>query len=245
MTWNETQTKELNADFAAKMQEPFHPNDLDWRIAHAVDYGELKVTAFAYVTNRAIMNRLDDIVGPLNWQSDISQINPVKGQDGFLSTISILDPITGDWVRKTDGADTSDIEPIKGGISGAGKRAGVSWGIGRYLYSLPDSTVVIHDRGIRYAKVKPRGGNGEVKINWSPPALPGFALPEERFHFHNMQEFLVENYKAEKHAELTAKVGFTYRNLGWLMGELKKIWGLDYYLTLAAYEAVYEALAAE
>ena len=42
--------------------------------------------------------------------------------------------IDGTWITKSDGADDSNIEGAKGGISDALKRAAVLFGIGRYLY---------------------------------------------------------------------------------------------------------------
>lgn len=242
MNWD----SDLDKTLRTAMEAPFHPNDLEWRQAHARMRGdELIVTAFAYVTNRAIMNRLDEVVGPMNWQSNVVQLDPIqeggKTFNGFLTTISIRNPETGEWVHKTDGADNSAVEPVKGGISGASKRAGVSWGIGRYLYELPDATVVIHPNGLRNDKVRPRGG-AEQWINWSPPALPAFALPDERFRFTNMQKYLVEHYDASKHGDMPVKVGYSYRRMEWLMSTLKTVWGKDYYLTLAAYEALFDTL---
>ncbi len=49
----------------------------------------------------------------------------------------IRDPVSGEWVEKQDGSGPTDMEPFKGGISGALKRAAVAWGIGRELYRYP------------------------------------------------------------------------------------------------------------
>ena len=77
-----------------------------------------------------------------------------------------------EWVCKWDGADETDIEKIKGGLSGAMKRAGVQWGIGRYLYNLDATWAVIGDKGQFSAKTK-----DGTWFKWSPPALPLWALP--------------------------------------------------------------------
>ena len=42
--------------------------------------------------------------------------------------------VKGTVITKSDGADDSNIEGAKGGISDSLKRAAVQWGIGRYLY---------------------------------------------------------------------------------------------------------------
>ena len=38
------------------------------------------------------------------------------------------------WVTKSDGAEDSTIEAVKGAYSDSFKRAAVKWGIARYLY---------------------------------------------------------------------------------------------------------------
>lgn len=53
-------------------------------------------------------------------------------------------------VTKWDGAEDSDIEPIKGGLSDSMKRAAYQWGIGRVLYSLDTVWVDIERRGRSY-----------------------------------------------------------------------------------------------
>ena len=40
--------------------------------------------------------------------------------------------------NKWDAAENTQVEAVKGGRSGAMKRAAVQWGIGRYLYNLEE-----------------------------------------------------------------------------------------------------------
>lgn len=102
---------------------------VSWRAQTVTKAGD-KALALAYIDARDVMNRLDDVCGPENWQSHIEET--AKGR--VLATISIR---IGDvWVAKCDGAGATDIEGDKGGISDALKRAAVQWGIGRYLYDL-------------------------------------------------------------------------------------------------------------
>ena len=54
------------------------------------------------------------------------------------------------FITKWDGAEDSDIEPIKGGLSDSMKRAAYQWGIGRVLYSLDTVWVDIERRGRSY-----------------------------------------------------------------------------------------------
>ena len=81
----------------------------------------------SYIDARDVMQRLDEVVGIDGWQDKYEWI----GQR-IICTLSVR--IGGEWVTKSDGADDSQIEGAKGGISDALKRAAVKFGIGRYLY---------------------------------------------------------------------------------------------------------------
>lgn len=108
----------------------FPPGDIDWRPGK-VSNDKTKAMALAYLDARAVMDRLDDVCGPENWQDSY-----VAGpQGGLICRLSIR--IDGEWVTKEDGAENTDVESVKGGLSDALKRAAVKWGVGRYLYSLP------------------------------------------------------------------------------------------------------------
>lgn len=97
-----------------------------WRIQDCKEYG---ATCVAYIDSRDVQNRLDDVVGPENWQSDYKDINgKVYG--------GIAIKIAGDWVWKWDCGSESNVEKEKGEASDAFKRAAVKWGVGRFLYDL-------------------------------------------------------------------------------------------------------------
>lgn len=118
----------------AKLREPFAADEIEWRIGQAgKSNGKPWARVLAYVTNRAIMDRLDDVCGPENWQNEY-RAGP---EGGIVCGISIR-VHRGEWVTKWDGAENTEIEGVKGGLSGAMKRAAVQWGIGRYLYDLPE-----------------------------------------------------------------------------------------------------------
>jgi len=109
---------------------PFEPGDIEFR-AGSTNGDKTKALALAYITSRAVMDRLDQVVGPENWR-DQYRAGP---SGGVLCGISIR--INDEWVCKYDGAENTAFEAVKGGLSDAFKRAAVKWGIGRYLYSLP------------------------------------------------------------------------------------------------------------
>lgn len=160
-----------------RLQAPFPADDIEWRAQRSgIKNGSGWVSAIAYINNRAVQDRLDDVVGPENWKDEYDT-SPVGG---VLCGISIR--INGEWVTKWDGADKTDIEPIKGGLSNSEKRAAVKWGIGRYLYKLEAKYVkVLNDGDIQikiweYGKDK-RKDPPKIVGYWSPPKLPDWALP--------------------------------------------------------------------
>jgi hypothetical protein len=94
-----------------------------------------RALALAYVDVRAIMDRLDNVLGVENWQ-DRYQLLPDN------SVMCRLRLRIGDrWITKTDVGGPSEQpdggDRLKAAFSDALKRAAVKFGIGRYLYRLP------------------------------------------------------------------------------------------------------------
>ncbi len=150
-----------------KLQAPFESHDVEWRVQRSVSNGT-KVVVNAYITNRAIMNRLDEVFGYGNWKNEFTHI----GNMGVKCRISVK--VGDEWVYKEDGvefkvsSDNEKIDPIKTAYSNAMKRCGVQLGIGRYLYDLNDVIVPLQERGQNYHKSK----------YWNNPQLPAWALPK-------------------------------------------------------------------
>ncbi|MCP1355045.1 Rad52/Rad22 family DNA repair protein [Aneurinibacillus migulanus] len=140
------------------LQAPFPQEDIEWRVG-STNKDKTKGLALAYVTNRAIQNRLDEVFGPFGWQNQFKEWK----QGSQLCGISIK--FEDEWITKWDGADDSNQEAIKGGLSDSMKRAAYQWGIGRYLYKLPKNWVEIEPAGHSY-KIKRK------------PSLPAWALPK-------------------------------------------------------------------
>lgn len=145
------------SEIMKQLQEPFDPLEIEWRVG-VTNADKTKGLALAYVTNRAIMNRLDDVFGCFGWKNEFKEWHG-KSQ---LCGISILHD--GEWITKWDGADDSNIDATKGGLSDAMKRAAYQWGIGRYLYSLPDVWMPLEMRG-------------KTPVIKGIPSLPKWALP--------------------------------------------------------------------
>lgn len=124
---------------------PFAPEDLEWRLQTTFE-DNMRGVAVPYVTNRAIQNRLDDVVGPENWYNDYKPWHGNGKKEAQICGISIYFEGRG-FITKWDGAEDSDIEPVKGGLSDSMKRAAVQWGIGRVLYSMDTVYVDIEKKG--------------------------------------------------------------------------------------------------
>jgi hypothetical protein len=94
-----------------------------------------RALALAYVDVRAIMDRLDNVLGVENWQ-DRYQLLP---DNSVMCQLRLR--IGGRWITKADVGGPSEQpdggDRLKAAFSDALKRAAVKFGIGRYLYRLP------------------------------------------------------------------------------------------------------------
>lgn len=135
-------------DIQRALTRPFAPEDLEWRLQTTME-DKMRGLAVPYVTNRAIQNRLDEVVGPDNWYNDYKPWHGAGKKEAQLCGIAIHFEGKG-FITKWDGAEDSDIEPVKGGLSDSMKRAAVQWGIGRVLYSMDTVWVDIEKRGRSY-----------------------------------------------------------------------------------------------
>lgn len=156
----------------SRLREPFPPDDIEWRIQRSgLKNGKPWAMVLAYVTARAIMDRLDDVCGPENWCNEYKE----GPSGGVLCGISIR--VADAWVTKWDGAENTNIEAIKGGLSGATKRAAVQWGIGRYLYNLEAGFANFTPNGKYKDSIKEKDAKYGEWFNWDPPPLPAWAVP--------------------------------------------------------------------
>lgn len=150
----------MNAEYVMQqLKNPFHPDDIEWRVGSTTG-DKTKGLALAYVTNRAIQNRLDEVFGVFGWR------NEYKEWKGTSQLCGISVKFEGEWITKWDGADDSATEAVKGGLSDSMKRAAYQWGIGRYLYKLPQ----------KWVKLKPAGKSYAIDEKMQ---LPKWALPAD------------------------------------------------------------------
>ena len=139
-------------EMVKELSKPFPKESIHWRVG-ATNRDKTKGISLAYIDARDLMDRLDQVVGAANWQN--------KYDGNGLCGIGIKDPETGEWIWKWNAAGETKVEAEKGQASDSFKRAGVLWGVARYLYGLPN--------------VWCRLDNGRLA---ETPNLPAWALPE-------------------------------------------------------------------
>ena len=110
---------------------PFPEDEIEF-LPRAISQGQqgCRALALAHIDARAIMRRLDAVVGPGNWSFTYDVVTPDgKKVRGELTVLG---------VTKCDAGEAKDeAEPLKSAVSDALKRCGVHFGIGRFLYYLP------------------------------------------------------------------------------------------------------------
>jgi len=86
-----------------------------------------------YIDARDVAERLDEVVGINNWQM---KHNPIfVSEKHMVIECSLGIRIGDDWIWKSDVGEGMNTEVAKTAYSDSKKRAGVAWGIGRFLYS--------------------------------------------------------------------------------------------------------------
>lgn len=126
-------------DIIKRLTEPWDRKLIKWRVG-SVNKTKDKAIPLAYVDARVVMDKLDCVVGAINWQDKYEF-------DGKRTICYLSLRLNGEWITKADGAGDSNIEAEKGGLSDAFKRASVKWGLGRELYDLKAKWMPIDEYG--------------------------------------------------------------------------------------------------
>ena len=169
------------------LADPFEAHDIEWRVQQSGVSGSSKpwVMVIPYITNRAIQQRLDVVVGIDGWKNEFKEATSGKG---YLCGLSIR--FGDNWITKWDGSEYTQVEALKGALSGAMKRTAVQFGIGRYLYSLDTEFATCNPVESRFKANgdfisiplnKSNKGGPRMNAEWFPPTLPDWALPSAKF----------------------------------------------------------------
>lgn len=123
------------ADLKARALAAFFPPHKVRFLPKGIKNG--RAMGLAYITARAVMDRLDDVLGPDNWQV---RFEPAGGVS-IRCKLNVRFEPGGEWVEKSDVGSPSEQpdegDRMKAANSDALKRAAVMFGVGRYLYELP------------------------------------------------------------------------------------------------------------
>ena len=111
---------------------------------------------------------MDDVFGVEGWSPEYTVIP----EQGVVCTLRCR--LDGVDIVKSDGAEFSQVSGLKGGISGALKRAASVMGIGRYLYDLKEVKVNLQNKKFRgkvilpdeYLPEEEKTGNDEIKVEY-------------------------------------------------------------------------------
>lgn len=163
--------KEREKTWWEELSEPFPSELVHWRVGSRMQ-DKKRGMALAYIDARDVFDRLDQVVGPANWQTHIH-----LGPEGRVAcAMEIRDPERDVWITKSDGAGATAIEGEKGGVSDAIKRAAVQFGLGRYLYRLDSPWVELEGEGKRIAKHEYEG----LRVYLDSGVKPKSAAPQSR-----------------------------------------------------------------
>ena len=107
-----------------ELSKPLNIEEIDFRV-QSINKGGY-ATILAYKDARADMNRLDEVVGCLNWKRE-----HLNGNANCI--VSIWNSEINQWISKEDTGTESSAEKKKGLASDSFKRACFNWAIGREL----------------------------------------------------------------------------------------------------------------
>lgn len=141
------------------LKKPLDISEIDFRI-QSINKGKY-ATILAYKDARADMNRLDDVLGVLNWKREHSR-------DNKNCTVSVWCDDKKQWISKEDTGTESNAEAQKGLASDSFKRACFNLGIGRELYDYPIISIKLKDDEVTeyQGKFKPSFGLKLKEWKW-------------------------------------------------------------------------------
>jgi hypothetical protein len=117
---------------AADLARPFALDQVEVKpgaTAQATDDRPARALALAYVDLRAYQDRLDEVAGPENWSVEYRQL----GNKSVICRLTICGVVREDVGEPSRDGDN----PATEALAQAFKRACSAFGLGRYLYRLP------------------------------------------------------------------------------------------------------------
>jgi hypothetical protein len=170
MATNQAKTGPNTDALFTQLAEPFGLSEIKWRVTHTTHDGT-RGAVIAFADPRAYTDRLNQLFTPSGWTRnyDVTAVSAVSRQkrDKVIQTGKVLVTCTLTIARlgthTGSGEQWADEQnAMTSAEAQAFKRASSCFGLGRYLYNLPETWVTLDDRG------RP------IKL----PTLPAWALPK-------------------------------------------------------------------
>jgi hypothetical protein len=147
-------------EIADALAAPFDATEIGCRVG-AVTKDKKRCIPLWYIDARNVIDRFNRIVGLAGWQ-DAYDVLP---SGNVVCRLSVR--IAGEWVTRVDVGGQSDQDDAgdkcKAAFSDSLKRAAVKFGVGRYLYEIPNQWVDYDEQRKQFVKT---------------PTLPAWALPK-------------------------------------------------------------------
>ena len=174
------------SEIAKKLKAYFPEEDIQWRIT-ATTQDKTKGLAVPYLDTRAIQRRLDDTLGIDGWKVSYRVI-----ENGFICSLSLK--LNDQWITKEDGANMTDYEQIKGGISTSFKRAASSaFGIGRYIYDIPLTWIKVKKQGNSYVPDEKISLPTKFQLKENIEPYLELKMTVGKYQNHSLKEILEED----------------------------------------------------
>lgn len=153
-----------------ELTKPFTENEIKFRVGETgYKFNKPYILLLAYVDSRDIEDRLDNVLGFENWED---KYIPISYQDkknisvsGYICELTIN--IDGKKVTKSNSAEMTNFEGLKGGCSKALVRTASRFGIGRHLYDFKNIYAEISDKKTdickNYQKVEEKKWNNQSR----------------------------------------------------------------------------------
>lgn len=153
-----------------QLKNPFDPKFVKCRVG-ATNKTKTKGIALFYIDAREVMKRLDEIAGMDGWAKKI-----IPADKGCICELSVRMPyiMNGDekWVLKADVGEFTKTSDFKGASSDSFKRAAVNFGIGHYLYYIPNQWYPLNDnRQFTYQPTLPVWATPQKVDDWEKIAI--------------------------------------------------------------------------
>lgn len=145
---------EATSEMLKRLSAPLDISQIDFRV-QSINLGGY-ATILAYKDARVDMQRLDEVVGPLNWKRE-------HVRDNHNCVVSIWCDDKAQWISKEDTGTESNTEAQKGLASDSFKRACFNWGIGRELYDFPAIQVKLKDNEYEITEWQ---GKKQARAKW-------------------------------------------------------------------------------